>query len=154
MGRGTIRGGGIATLVSVDWFNHRRLLEPIGYVPSSGYEGVNAQGVAHSGFVTLSRYDSAKAGWVRCTARTTQSWGVTSPPRSWRGSSRAIPNAWPALPDEKGPPSPDGAAGVLRNEASPSCASNDSTSWRKASSPRQASLRKAARSSTGRASAS
>ena len=27
-----------ATLVWVDWFNHRRLLEPIGYVPPAEYE--------------------------------------------------------------------------------------------------------------------
>ena len=26
------------TLVWVDWFNHRRLLEPIGYVPPAEYE--------------------------------------------------------------------------------------------------------------------
>ena len=28
-----------ATLDWVDWFNHRRLLEPIGYVPPSGVRG-------------------------------------------------------------------------------------------------------------------
>lgn len=28
----------LATLEWVDWFNHRRLLEPIGYVPSAEYE--------------------------------------------------------------------------------------------------------------------
>ena len=27
-----------ATLAWVDWFNHRRLLEPIGYVPPAEYE--------------------------------------------------------------------------------------------------------------------
>jgi transposase InsO family protein len=27
-----------ATLEWVDWFNHRRLLEPIGYVPPAEYE--------------------------------------------------------------------------------------------------------------------
>ena len=27
-----------ATLDWVDWFNHRRLLEPIGYVPPAEYE--------------------------------------------------------------------------------------------------------------------
>jgi putative transposase len=27
-----------ATLKSVDWFNHRRLLEPIGYVPPAEAE--------------------------------------------------------------------------------------------------------------------
>ena len=27
-----------ATLAWVDWFNHRRLLEPLGYVPPAGYE--------------------------------------------------------------------------------------------------------------------
>lgn len=27
-----------ATLVSVDWFNNRRLLEPIGYVPPAEFE--------------------------------------------------------------------------------------------------------------------
>ena len=27
-----------STLDSVDWFNHRRLLEPIGYVPPAEYE--------------------------------------------------------------------------------------------------------------------
>jgi transposase InsO family protein len=27
-----------ATLTWVDWFNHRRLLEPIGYVPPAEYE--------------------------------------------------------------------------------------------------------------------
>jgi len=27
-----------ATLEWVDWFNHRRLLEPIGYVPPAAYE--------------------------------------------------------------------------------------------------------------------
>ena len=28
----------VATLAWVDWFNHRRLLEPIGYVPPAEYE--------------------------------------------------------------------------------------------------------------------
>jgi len=28
----------IATLESVDWFNNRRLLGPIGYVPPAGFE--------------------------------------------------------------------------------------------------------------------
>ena len=27
-----------ATLAWVDWFNHRRLLEPLGYVPPAEYE--------------------------------------------------------------------------------------------------------------------
>jgi hypothetical protein len=39
--RGPWRGidaGEYATLVWVDWFNNRRLLEPIGYVPPAEHE--------------------------------------------------------------------------------------------------------------------
>ena len=32
------RGIPFATLDWVDWFNHRRLLEPIGYLPPAEYE--------------------------------------------------------------------------------------------------------------------
>jgi hypothetical protein len=32
------RGREFATLRWVDWFNHRRLLEPIGYLPPAEYE--------------------------------------------------------------------------------------------------------------------
>ena len=41
-----------ATLEWVDWFNTRRLLEPIGYVPPAEYEAStisNSQGVALAG---------------------------------------------------------------------------------------------------------
>jgi putative transposase len=31
-------GGELATLEGVDWFNNRRLLEPIGYIPPAEYE--------------------------------------------------------------------------------------------------------------------
>jgi hypothetical protein len=34
-----------ATLTWVDWFNTRRLLEPIGYVPPAEYEANNPPGV-------------------------------------------------------------------------------------------------------------
>ena len=33
-----------ATLEYVDWFNHRRLLEPIGYVPPAEFEAVYTLG--------------------------------------------------------------------------------------------------------------
>jgi transposase InsO family protein len=33
-----------ATLVWVDWFNNRRLLEPIGYVPPAEYEAAYDRG--------------------------------------------------------------------------------------------------------------
>ena len=34
----TLEAVEFATLTWVDWFNHRRLLEPIGYVPPAEYE--------------------------------------------------------------------------------------------------------------------
>ena len=34
----SLEGVEFATLEWVDWFNHRRLLEPIGYVPPAEYE--------------------------------------------------------------------------------------------------------------------
>jgi transposase InsO family protein len=34
----TLEGVEFATLTWVDWFNHRRLLEPTGYLPPAGYE--------------------------------------------------------------------------------------------------------------------
>jgi transposase InsO family protein len=36
--RGSLEAVEFATLEWVDWFNHRRLLEPIGYVPPAEYE--------------------------------------------------------------------------------------------------------------------
>ena len=35
-----------ATLEWVDWFNHRRLLEPIGYIPTAEYEARSYQQAA------------------------------------------------------------------------------------------------------------
>jgi len=34
------RGGGAATLEWVDWFNHRRLLTPIGKIPLAEAEAI------------------------------------------------------------------------------------------------------------------
>jgi transposase InsO family protein len=34
----TLEAVAVATLEWVDWFHHRRLLEPIGYVPPAEYE--------------------------------------------------------------------------------------------------------------------
>ena len=41
-----LEGVEFATLDWVDWFNHRRLLEPIGYVPPAEYEQRNYEQAA------------------------------------------------------------------------------------------------------------
>jgi hypothetical protein len=43
-----------ATLEWVDWFNHRRLLEPIGYVPPAEYE---ARAYSHKGTLFVVGFD-------------------------------------------------------------------------------------------------
>ena len=47
-----------ATLAWVDWFNHRRLLEPIGYVPPAEYEASYYQQLSKGALVGIPHSDS------------------------------------------------------------------------------------------------
>ena len=54
-----------ATLEWVDWFNHRRLLEPIGHVPPAEFEAAYHQGRTPATLSDSSNRASGKPGAVR-----------------------------------------------------------------------------------------
>ena len=81
-----------ATLDWVDWFNHRRLLEPIGYVPPAEYEAQYHQQQAE--IVTLGALDpkSEPPGGAQSDDRGVGQ-GLASPPdrpRTRRGARRQL----------------------------------------------------------------
>ena len=54
-----------ATLEWVDWFNHRRLLEPIGYVPPAAFEAAYGREEAPSTLPDSSNRASGEPGTVQ-----------------------------------------------------------------------------------------
>jgi len=72
-----------ATLEWVDWFNHRRLLEPLGYVPPAEYEAryYEQAAVASLTLTALrgSRYGSRRP-WTHCECYPRLAHGRTSAP--------------------------------------------------------------------------